>query len=90
MGLSPSKRIFSPCFPVLYTSKNSENNENQAAPFCSARLPEISSEPDKPGYRKTQVKVKMASARMLWNLGTLIFSHHLLLYNKLLCDPGVQ
>lgn len=70
MGLSPSKRIFSPCFPVPYTSRSSENNENQAAPFCSAQLPEISLEPDKPGYRKTQVEVKMASARMLWNLGT--------------------
>lgn len=63
--------------------------KNQAALFCSAQLPEISPEPDKPGYSKTQVKVKMSSARMLWNLGTVIFSHHLLLYDKLLCDPGV-
>lgn len=38
---------------------------------------------------KTQVKVKMGYARMLWNLGTVIFSHHLLLYDKLLRDPGV-
>lgn len=60
--------------------------KNQAAPFCSAQLPEISPGPDKPGYRKTQVKVKMASARMLWNLETVIFSHHLLLFDKLLHD----
>lgn len=88
-GTESQQKDISPCFPVPYTSRSSENNENQAAPFCSAQLPEISLEPDKPGYRKTQVKVKMASARMLWNLGMVIFSHHLLLYDKLLCDPGV-
>lgn len=63
--------------------------KNQAAPFCPAQLPEISPEPDKPGYRKTQVKVKKASARILWNLETVVFSHHLLLFDKLLHDLGV-
>lgn len=63
--------------------------KNQAVPFCSAQLPEISPGPDKPGYGKTQVKVKMASAKMLWNLKTVIFSHHLLIFDKLLHYLGV-
>jgi len=35
--------------------------QSQAAPFCSARLPEISPERDKLGYSETQVMVKMSS-----------------------------
>lgn len=63
--------------------------KSQAAPFCSARLPEISPERDKPGYSQTQVTVKMASVSCTEEFGNShVFTPSASL-GKITCFPGV-
>lgn len=52
MGMGPRKRIFSLVFLCNIRGGEMKTMSSQAAPFCSAQLPEISPEQDKLCYSK--------------------------------------